>query len=611
MAQQQKIGMNKDDVYNLRAQFQVKSGYNYQQAREKTNALQERIDIFCNPDRTWFSNKTADRNPRNFQPRNRLQVSYMLGWTLLHTFRNGEEYPGGPRKIYGGFIRDYICRNRAPNDIDLQLMPSDFTGGREQNQTDWWRDLNTALHRDWSQAGQERSFCPNVRLLMGCPSACGSCQPPFYWPENRYTYSSNSCINTFFATKEGQDMTLDPRYRQSQDSLDDRLKYGQQVDGVKASCFAPQSMGVPADVDNLCITREGIDLKKKLDTTTLQENEANPFSSLPEALYNCMTNKAVFYLNPLTDERGMQLRENQKCVRAGNSERGMRLISRGFQLLNWRLIQGRCDNGIVIEPVRWQQIGNINIWDYVQPRRTGVPGVVPQPDANYCTFHPPNFGRRMANNDPYIQRHLYRRSDVRDQMERNARDYGPRRNPNPGGIRPPNPRRNPNPGGIRPPNPRQFGRVIPRNHLEPRRRIVNPNPNPNPAPAPRPPRRQQIQPLRNPNAPGWGEIGRNGIRVVNNAVGVVAGGIRNAAPGQFVDRHGELIGAVSKSIVVYLMVQGALRVVGLGGSKKIVKKKKTRRKKSNKKTKKRRKSKRKMKRKSKRKMKRKSKRKTK
>ena len=65
------------------------------------NQLLSRLNIFCDPTREFFKGAVRNANkhkriqvrvdmeedPRNFIPRSRLQVSYMIVWTLLHTFR--------------------------------------------------------------------------------------------------------------------------------------------------------------------------------------------------------------------------------------------------------------------------------------------------------------------------------------------------------------------------------------------------------------------------------------------------------------------------------------------------------------------------------------------
>ena len=70
----------------------------------------------CDPSRSGFAGGAG-----NYIPRDREQVMEMVVWTFLHSFKGGLDSDGDERQVYGGFVRDYIVRGEAPNDIDSKL----------------------------------------------------------------------------------------------------------------------------------------------------------------------------------------------------------------------------------------------------------------------------------------------------------------------------------------------------------------------------------------------------------------------------------------------------------------------------------------------------------
>ena len=325
--------LSKKEIEELRLQFQIR-GYKSDEYNNLISQLLSRLNILCDPTREFFKgavrNTKKGEDPRDFTPRSRLQVSYMIVWTLLHTFRRS--VTGEPRAIYGGYLRDYVIRNRAPNDIDIRLLDSDIRSDKRENLRKWKKDLANQLKIDWKIYGnQTYTTCSNNGLLEHCDRF----NPGFV---------SNKVLGSFIASNSVPDLTTDRDFRVSDDMKrvdpsNGKLGTVQQLDAVIPSAFDVQSIGVPSDIDNFILTRDGLKLKYKPDGVIYDDdrphdfknNFQNPFSTLAESLYNCMTNKAVYYFEPEL-RNGVCL--NNIHERGSNNERLNRIKSRGFNILN-------------------------------------------------------------------------------------------------------------------------------------------------------------------------------------------------------------------------------------------------------------------------------------
>jgi hypothetical protein len=320
--------INKDDDLYLRliAQFRARNLDSSPEAEQtfkvRLSKLANRIKIFIDEERTWFMLKwrkdQVENNPLDFIPRTKLQVMLIVGWTLLNTFRRGVDSTNSPRIIYGGFVRDFILRNYAPNDIDYQLLPDDA-----YIVDSFYADLYKQLQIDWPKAMRQV-------VAIGGPMCVG--KNNLLLSECNGTILRNNMkpmVVLFLRSIINLDKSIEETHRISEDMKDNRLKHILQIDaqvkhfgniGVDMLLIPGVSPGVTSDVESLGITSKGLIIKcpKLLSSTS-------PFSNLEETIFHALSNSAVFYLE--TSIGGTKRRGTP-------SERVDRLRSRDFHVYN-------------------------------------------------------------------------------------------------------------------------------------------------------------------------------------------------------------------------------------------------------------------------------------
>ena len=90
------------------------------------NEISDKIKILDDPDRHFFKRPTkfASEDPRKFVPKNRQECYQCLAWSFGQIMKANLDQPVEKQFIVGisgGFIREYILRDQAPNDIDFKI----------------------------------------------------------------------------------------------------------------------------------------------------------------------------------------------------------------------------------------------------------------------------------------------------------------------------------------------------------------------------------------------------------------------------------------------------------------------------------------------------------
>ena len=221
-----------------------------------------------------------------------LACKELVAHTLLNTFRGGiiPEY-NIPRKIYGGFNRDWTIRGRVPNDLDVVLSDKESFMS-EENKNKWQRELVDQLNADWRVLRLNFKY----REIDQYPSMIQS-------------YIEVDDINGATIINGNDCVQLD----------------------CQKNVFVNHGPGtaLASDVDGICITKYGLKLKRPL----LVENEhgnpiQSPFSDLAMTMYNIIRNEFVSYVSLDKEWR----------VVASSIERFCRLYHRGFKCLNLKLM---------------------------------------------------------------------------------------------------------------------------------------------------------------------------------------------------------------------------------------------------------------------------------
>ena len=267
-----------------------------EQIERTISGIYNRVWIVCDPNREYFSG-VAGGNAGNFVPRTREQVMQMCSWTLLHNFTRGENEDGHDRKIYGGFVRDYIVGGRVPNDIDVQISSADAWMSHDRKRQ-WVNDLIQQLQRDWSTACTRDIANSTGARLFSIKKNVATINHSIFFELHTITTS------------------------QFNDSPADGLG-SLAIDCNEKNFFRGEGdpPGMTCDVDNISISKTGLALKKpKLCGIE------SPFSPLGLSMFHCIQREFVFFL---------EIPRGGGDVRRGTArERARRLQGRGWTWLN-------------------------------------------------------------------------------------------------------------------------------------------------------------------------------------------------------------------------------------------------------------------------------------
>jgi hypothetical protein len=241
----------------------------------------------------------SSRKMYNSVPSNREQVMEMLVWTLLHTFMDGNNLAGEPRKVYGGFVRDHLLGGHVPNDIDIELYIDEAMATLHDKQN-WIYDLQMQLKKDW----------PNAYGKILKNNTGGGL---FTLKQN---YSTSSYILANFHT------ITNSLYESEtpSDGLDQLA-----VDGQPRNVVGVKHPGITCSVDNIAINKHGLILKRPLS------GDESPFPGIGLSISHCIRRCFVFYLELNGPRPEFPVKRNKPPL---YWERVQRLESRGFVMLN-------------------------------------------------------------------------------------------------------------------------------------------------------------------------------------------------------------------------------------------------------------------------------------
>jgi hypothetical protein len=316
------------------------AGVDEQKIQDDIRAVRTRIEHVTDTGRRW-----CPTNPAQYDPQTRNDCFRCYIWTLLNTFQGGQDLDGHSRKVYGGYVRDWIMRGAIPNDADFQMSTREYMiaasaqiGARAEADA-WIHRLQTQLRTDWPYcAGHPKTYF--VRQLyinkdVINPATAAVTRWHFGWNTlgdakkvlAPYTHDQLDITDVGFGGLRSDPMilfivTANSDIAAANDNVgskNDNYAYpGIQNDGQKKNFLKPKDPGATSDVDNLLITKEGLSIKKEL-----LSDPTSPFSNLPLAVFHAMRSEFEFY---------------KDATDAGASERIERLLSRGYTCTNYREI---------------------------------------------------------------------------------------------------------------------------------------------------------------------------------------------------------------------------------------------------------------------------------
>jgi len=261
----------------------------------------------CDPERGIFGIGLS--RPQDYIPRCRIDCMNMIAWTLLHTYRE--------RKLYGGFIRDYIVANISPNDFDC-LLYDDEVYGDPAKKIKWISNLFKQLETDWP-AGHTFFKGPDKEMKFS----------------KMISWRMLLNFNTDPGLPDGVRPLLAVPGREEEAKID------QTYDAIDFDCqrriwdslnYYP---GVSSDIDSLSITKDGITVKRP-GLLGAYGGIESPFSSVARSIYHGILRVFVFYQDP--DRTG---------------ERVTRMEARNMRMLNSADVTGVYPDffkiGVIIE----------------------------------------------------------------------------------------------------------------------------------------------------------------------------------------------------------------------------------------------------------------------
>jgi hypothetical protein len=285
----------------------------------------------------------------NFVPQTREDCLNMLVWTLLHTFQGGMDQDGHARKVYGGYVRDWIMLGEAPNDVDFQLSETEYVlsyNGGQKNA--FIASIQQAMVREWpGLTGGPRNGARDY--YVRAPPPGGGPVPGGPWNAIPIADRQLAVIRTplfvpiqVSPTPGSMSFLLTALSGATLATIGDDHNSDHGLQGIHMDCqrsnflrVAGTDPGTPGDVDNLAlIGNQGealcwLGLKKP----TLV-GDTSPFSSLALSIYHAMTKQFVYYKDPTTSD---------------GVERADRLTGRGWQCLNWEKLAGTT-NHLIWDP---------------------------------------------------------------------------------------------------------------------------------------------------------------------------------------------------------------------------------------------------------------------
>ena len=262
-------------------------------------SMHYKLAKICDPRRQYFTEEARTKigptaEAGDLVPRYRIHCMQMIAWTLLHNF-------GHHRKLYGGFIRDYIVAHISPNDFDIQMTDDEAIAANSKrglsmlDQQGWINALYDQLRIDWPEAFDARIF--------GRPPAPASkgVKNIVWQMELSHTLSRDYPDGVRALVQASGFPGGAAQITQTPFTIDfdtQRRFFSTDLNGYPGS---------PSDIDNLAVTSDGLTLKR-LGLLNKDQGQRSPFSNMAVTLYHAARREFIFYQNPtLSPERLLRL----------------------------------------------------------------------------------------------------------------------------------------------------------------------------------------------------------------------------------------------------------------------------------------------------------------
>ena len=253
------------------------------------NEISDKIKILDDPDRHFFKRPTkfASEDPKKFVPKNRQECYQCLAWSFGEIMKANLDQPVEEQFIVGisgGFIREYIIRDQAPNDIDFKIgFPRKVMSNRVQRE-----DIIRKV----------KYYLPNT-LKLHWPTACqttipGSNRNFFDIHEQSMGPGIGLSILFFVHPEEGGETHGRPAEDMSNDMKQDgALLFHCDGNSIDAFDYYNELPFVPSSADNFKLV---IDKKTKQYELKLSINvNLPPWPSLALAIALNLRQQTVFY----------------------------------------------------------------------------------------------------------------------------------------------------------------------------------------------------------------------------------------------------------------------------------------------------------------------------
>jgi hypothetical protein len=320
-----------DEDWNLVKEYLIEGTYlvegiSREQATQKIAEVKQRITNVIST-KAWCEDK--GRTHANFIPETREDCLNILVWTILNKFHNGQDLDGHARKIYGGYVRDWIMRGDQPNDVDFQLSQAEYMlSFSPTDKQAFFLAIQTEMENEWKDAFK---YVPSFyirKAVQGQPYPNGNWDSIpnkalqevnfklFRVTENAGAAGRPGMMSFFVSSLTD----ADPATMHNPQHSDYGLP-GIHVDCQRKNFLQPNDPGTPGDVDNLALIGNQGDAACWLGLKKFAlVHDTSPFSSLALSIYHAMTKQFVYYKDPRTGD---------------GVERADRLTGRRWQCLNW------------------------------------------------------------------------------------------------------------------------------------------------------------------------------------------------------------------------------------------------------------------------------------